>query len=266
VTLEKGKKYILIEQIRKLIHELGFKKVAGGYRLSIIYPAEAMTVDAANAFLKSLEEPPPENIFILIVTEPLDLLPTILSRCQKVSFRPIPAEKISEWLVAKRGLEEGKALTLARISEGSLGRALQMSESDFFERRQAAIFELLELPGITSDEAIERAQAFTGKAKKRGAGQEGAGNFGLMDTLVTWKSWYRDLILLGVGGPEELLINHDFSNKLKKFYKNFNIDSLIECFSVLEQAQKDLLKARNIDLLMENSLLTLKKLLAEGSG
>ena len=109
VFIEAEGRYIKIEQIRDLDHVLGFKPLVGKYRVSVIRQAETMTEEAANACLKTLEEPPPGNMLVLTVTDPRDLLPTIVSRCQKVAFRPIPAHLIKKWLVAEKRLSEGDA-------------------------------------------------------------------------------------------------------------------------------------------------------------
>ena len=103
---------------------------------------------------------------------------------------------------------------------------------------------------------------YTGRVKKKNldAPKEGAGD--IFALLSIWKTWYRDLLLMKVKGPEDLLINIDFSRKLKNISKSFRIDSLINSFLVLDQAQKDLIRARNLDLMMENTVLSLKGLIS----
>ncbi|MGD2127237.1 MAG: DNA polymerase III subunit delta', partial [Desulfobacteraceae bacterium] len=146
---------IKIEQIRNLDRTLAFKPLSGRYRVSIIRQAEAMTQEAANAFLKTLEEPPPGNILILNVTEPLDLLPTIVSRCQKVAFRPIPARLIKAWLKDRKGLVEDEASILAKISDGSLGRAIEMWESNFLAKRHESLVALTKSLRLSPEEVFE---------------------------------------------------------------------------------------------------------------
>lgn len=249
---------IKINQIRQLSRTFGFKPVSGKYRVSIIKNADRMTEEAANAFLKTLEEPPEGNILILQVKEPLDLLQTIVSRCQKVSFRPIPVQLISDWLKDRKQLDEEQALLLAKLSEGSLGRALQMGEGDFLEMRQDYLFNLIRLPGLSSDQALEMALDYTEKNKKKEL--DPSGNDGILGMLSVWKTWYRDLLLLNMGGPENLLFNVDFSHKLKSIAKNCNIKGLMNSFQVLDEAQRDILKMRNLDLVMENTVLMLRGL------
>ncbi|MDB9823422.1 DNA polymerase III subunit delta' [Deltaproteobacteria bacterium] len=249
---------IKIEQIRELNRSLNFKPVVGAYRVTIIHKAELMTEEAANSFLKSLEEPPPGNVLILKVIEPRDLLSTIVSRCQKIPFHPLSFRIVEEWLMNEMGMEEEKASLIARLSEGSLGRAVHICEGSFLEERKISLEKIIQVPMISKDEVLGMAMEYAGKNKKKDSDR-------LMDNdlpelLDIWKSWYRDLILTKVNGPAELLINADFSQKLKDLSKKFNIDNLIESFMVLDQAQRDLFRNPNLGLMMENTFLNLKKL------
>jgi len=252
---------IKIDQIRQLSRAFGFKPVSGKYRVSIIQSADRMTEEAANAFLKTLEEPPEGNILILNVKESLGLLETIVSRCQKVPFSPIPVDLIADWLIQKKQLDEEQALLLAKISEGSLGRAFNMSEGDFLERRQDYLFDLIKLPGLSSDQAVGMILEVTEKNKKQAL--DPSGYNGILGVLSVWKTWYRDLLLMTINGPEKLLVNIDFSHKLKTIAKHCNIKDLMKSFRVLDVAQRDLLRMRNLDLVMENAVLTLKGLTGE---
>jgi DNA polymerase-3 subunit delta' len=260
VSIEPAGQNIKIEQIRDLNRALSFKPVSGRYRVSLVHQAETMTAEAANSFLKTLEEPPQNNILILHVTEPLALLPTIVSRCQKVLFRPLPVKAIEQWLMDKKNMEKELASVLAKICEGSLGRAVHMCDSDFLEKRQAYLFRLLQLPGLPSDEGLEIALEYAGKGRKKDSHVLGRSNTDLFDLLSIWKTWYRDLLVMRANCPTDQLINIDFSQKLKNISKNVKIVDLINSFFVVNQAQRDLLRNRNLDLMMENTVLTLKRL------
>lgn len=244
---------IKIEQVRDLERRFAYKPVAGRYRVTVVRPAEAMTEEASNAFLKTLEEPPAGNVLILNGTDPSDLLPTIVSRCQKVVFRRIPAPAIEQWLVDQKGVHPEKAPVLARISEGSLGRALEMEESGFLEKRHEHLLSLSTLQRIPQEEAVEWASRFVKKLGKDDRQKE-------MGTLLSlWKTWYRDLLLLKVKGPEELLINVDLSHELKIAAEAFKIESLTSSLLALDQAEKDLVRFRNQELILENTVLRLKQ-------
>jgi len=242
-----------IDQIKEIEHSFAYKPLNGRYRITVVNPAEAMTGEASNAFLKTLEEPPAGNVLILNATEPSDLLPTIVSRCQKVVFRRIPTPAIERWLVDQKGVHPEKASILARMSEGSVGRALEMEESGYLEKRQEHLLSLSTLQRIPQEEALDWASRFV---KKRGKDdrQEEIGTL-----LSLWKTWYRDLLLLKVKGPEELLINVDLSRELKIAAEAFMIESLSSSLLALDQAEKDLVRFRNQELILENAVLRLKQ-------
>jgi len=259
-TVNPDGQFIKIEQIRELNHSFSFKPVSGRYRVSIIRQAESMTEEAANSFLKTLEEPPEGNILILNVTEPLDLLPTIVSRCQKVSFRPIPAPLLTKWLIDHKQATEAKAEVLARISEGSLGKALEMEDEGFFQRRQDYVSQLQSLPKLSPVELLNMAMTLSGKGKRKASEAQVKGGAGLIGPLDIWKTCYRDLLLLKMGCREERLINIDYSDQLKKLSENYRMHALIQCIMHLDRAQREVSRGRNLDLLMENTVLTLRKL------
>jgi DNA polymerase-3 subunit delta' len=254
VVLEAEGQNIKIEQVRGLERAFSFKAVAAKYRVTVVRRAETMTEEAANAFLKLLEEPPLGNILVLTVTEPLDLLPTILSRCQRVSFRPIPQALIEAWLVQNKGTEAEKARLISRMAAGSLGRALEMEESDFLEKRQDLLFSMSRVIHLSPEAVVEWALDCSGREKK----EKREAAVALM--LEVWKMWYRDLILVKAACPEKGLVNIDFSRELKNASGDFTMDDLLESFFTLDQAKRDLLRFRNLDLLVENAVLKLKRL------
>jgi DNA polymerase-3 subunit delta' len=254
---------IKIEQIRNLNRTLSFKPFSGKYRVSIIRKAEVMTDEAANSLLKTLEEPPADNVIILNVTEPLALFPTIVSRCQEVLFQPIPARDIVDWLVVNQSLEEDKAHVLAKISEGSLGKAIHMCEGEFIKKREYLISRLIQLPGLSSEEALEMALEHKRRRKEQASDEMGDGEWDLFDMLSIWKSWYRDLLLIKLDCSADFLINLDFSQKLKNISRHFKIENLIESFHMVDRSQKDLLQSRNVDIVMEHTVLSLKRLASQ---
>jgi len=257
--LEPEGQSIKIEQIRNLERRLGFMPLSGRYRVSIVRQAEAMTDEAANAFLKTLEEPPAGNILVLTVIEPLDLLPTIVSRCQKVPFVPIPAHRIEKWLMEERGVEEARASLVARLSDGSLGKALDMCDGDYLERRREYLLGVIALRGGATDEALERILEQTGRLRKKDGGMQEGAEPGVPGLLASWKTWFRDLIVVKTTGRDDAVVNRDFSDELKKASKDFTIDDLIDSLLVVDQAERDYLRFRNVDLLMENVVLRLRE-------
>ncbi|MCF8034245.1 MAG: DNA polymerase III subunit delta' [Desulfarculaceae bacterium] len=116
---------IKVEAVREAIRATGFAPFAGGVRLILIKQAGHLNPASANALLKTLEEPPPNNILVLTVSDPKELLPTLVSRCRKVNFMPLTPEQIQAEL-ERRGEAPEEARLKAGLAGGSLGRALEL--------------------------------------------------------------------------------------------------------------------------------------------
>lgn len=121
-----------VDQVREIVRKVGYHRYSGKRRVVIVDPAEAMGPSAANALLKTLEEPPEGTGFILIATQASTLLPTILSRCQRVRFTAVSGDKIAAWLDS-RGVEDPHGV--ARIAAGAPGRALALAGTGLADRR-----------------------------------------------------------------------------------------------------------------------------------
>ena len=260
VIVEPEKKTVGIEQIRDLERSLGFKPHYGRYRVTVVRDAEQMTEEASNAFLKTLEEPPSGNILVLNVIEPSRLLPTIVSRCQKVAFHPIPVSLMAPWLTANKGIENENALLLAKLSEGSLGKAIEMWENNYLEKRKDYLSKLLRFPALSDQDALQMAVDLARKGKKSSEGGEQREGGEIPLLLGLWKTWIRDLLVLKAGGAPEWLIHSDYAGPLKKASETRTIDSLLEALRLLNQAEMDLSRTRNVDLMMENLFLALRRL------
>ncbi|MEG0181177.1 MAG: DNA polymerase III subunit delta' C-terminal domain-containing protein [Terrisporobacter sp.] len=126
---------IKIAQIRNLQSDIVIKPHKK-YKIYIIDKSEKMTVEAQNALLKTLEEPPEYAIIILIANNKESLLPTIRSRCEIVKFTPIPFVEIKQYLI-NQGIDENRANLLVSFSRGSMKKALELAQSnDFYEMKE----------------------------------------------------------------------------------------------------------------------------------
>ncbi len=130
---------IRIASIRMLENRIKLSPNEGNYKIYIIENAETMVVQAANAFLKTLEEPPHDTIIILTTSKPNSLLPTILSRCQKVPFFQVPRKIIEKELEENKFLENIEAKMFARIAHGNMEKALQLAEKGTTDSRNETI-------------------------------------------------------------------------------------------------------------------------------
>ena len=154
---------IVIEQVRALIAALQLTTTVSPRKVAVIQPAEAMNHNAANALLKTLEEPAGDTVMILVSHDPRRLPATIRSRCQRIAVRPPTRESVLEWLRSEHGVDEGDAaLALDAASDSPLTALalLQEGAHDGYQALQAALRALLE-PGAELAHALQASQAPT---------------------------------------------------------------------------------------------------------
>lgn len=133
-----------IDQFRKLKATQGFGAFDGGYRITLIRDADRMTVQAANSLLKLLEEPPPGWVFFLTASDPTLLLPTLVSRCQKIRLLPFTRTAL-ESLLTEEGVSADRVSICAGLAQGSWRKALRLASADAWENR-LNLFRFLEEP------------------------------------------------------------------------------------------------------------------------
>lgn len=138
-----------IAQIREFIEEAHKPPFEAKSKIFIIHDADRMLPTSANALLKTLEEPDPDSFIILLTSRAENLLPTILSRCTKISFKPVEEEKIKAYLVQEQHPAE-KAGEVAKLSDGSVGRAIAIAKQVDFEEKRTALLDILMRRGISS--------------------------------------------------------------------------------------------------------------------
>ncbi len=237
--LEPDGNFIKIDQIRKLQRSLQYKPYEGGKKVCLIPHAEKMNEAAANAFLKTLEEPTPDTILILISTSPHLLLATVNSRCQRLKFQPLPHAVIA--MVVEERLEKGKetASRVAHLARGSLGRAHKLAEGTTLEYRDKIIKKINSLSPNDINDTFKLAEDMS-KEKDL-----------LVDTLEFLKTWYRDLLIFKEGCPSDRLINFDFLPEIERIEGKFTVTDLVEKVRIIIDTQSALQRNSNKRLTME---------------
>ena len=182
----------------------------GAYRIAIITDIDAIHERAANGFLKLLEEPGPDTIFILTTSRKELLLPTILSRCQHVAFENLSSDEITTALQTRNGLDAGLAQLVAQMSQGSYMRAVQLGQSDEFKEDRERVLKFLRY-------------AFSGPISEQlnlitEIGQ--SSHDGIRNLLKLLLSWIRDINLYQSMGEEAPLVNRDQKKHMIKFCRN----------------------------------------------
>lgn len=144
VTPEKAGAPIKVEAVRALIGYFHLSVQYGRRQIAIIEPAEGMNRHAADGLLKTLEEPPPLSLLILVSCQPARLPVTIRSRCQRVAFDPVERQEALDWL-RQRLAAPDKGAALLDLAAGAPLKALELSETDTLQQRQAVMKDLHDL-------------------------------------------------------------------------------------------------------------------------
>ena len=237
-------------QIRRLEKLLSLSPYAGGRRVAIVDSADTLHVEAANAFLKTLEEPPTGSVIILLVEREERLPDTVLSRCQKLAFRPVDRETILETLI-DRGADPEDAVAITAASRGRIGWALQALEDP----------SLLEERSEMLDEAVRVAHA--GRFERFGWAREAEGRAaGLRERylreLAVWESWWRDVLLFGSGGSEGAE-NSDREPQLREEGRLYAASEIVAFLRTLGQTREYLHANVDPQLALENLILDLPR-------
>lgn len=133
-----------VDDIREQINDtIQIRPYSANYKIYIVDEAEKMTVQAQNALLKTIEEPPAYAVILLLTTNPDGFLPTILSRCVQLKLKPLPDSMIRGYLTEKMGVSEGQSELYAAFARGNLGKAKRLAESEDFRQSYEQILNIL---------------------------------------------------------------------------------------------------------------------------
>jgi DNA polymerase-3 subunit delta' len=158
----KPRKVIPVDEARGLAEFFSKSPAVAPYRVAIIDAADDLNVNAANAVLKTLEEPPPRGVLFLVSHAPGKLLATIRSRCRRLAFHPLPEEAVAGFARRYAGADPEDALHLARMSGGAPGRALTLAAGSAIEIDEAARAIIAGLPELNEAAALALADRFRG--------------------------------------------------------------------------------------------------------
>jgi DNA polymerase-3 subunit delta' len=229
-----------IEQVRELGHRAALAPFEGPWKVFILDEADRMTLPTAQALLKTLEEPPPRTILILILANPRALPPTVLSRCQRVRFRPLTVEDATALLAARDAPAETAGL-LARLCRGQVGLVQEVDLAPLLAVRAAALA-LLEVPApglaLRLDERPPDRASVTA-------------------WLDVYWLWFRDALCLAAGADDRCLVNADRRADLAALAGRVPLGALIEAVETLKEAWLALEGNVNPRLVLEATLLRL---------
>ncbi len=239
----RGKKTIKIATMRDLQRKLQLAAVEARHKVGIISEFDAANTNAANAFLKTLEEPPGDTVLILTATEADALLDTIKSRCRVAGIRPIPTPQIQQALVTRWHVPAEQAHLLAHLANGRLGWAVNASQHpELIQKRLDQLALLHEVLGGTIVERFKHAEKLAKQPEK------------LFDLLNTWLTWWRDLLMLL--HDIDTLINVDERVVLQKLKTAWEAEQVVSSLQQTKAVLWQLERNVSIRLALENLFLT----------
>jgi len=246
-----SKAEIGIDDMKELQRIANLAPYEGKRKVFIIEHAEHMSAEAANSLLKILEESPPRVTWLLLASEERRLLPTIVSRCQRLELKPMPVEQTQQILAQRYQLDPKEADLLARLSHGCLGWALSAVENkEILEQYRLRIVKLSSLLTANLEQRFAYAQELaTQFSQERRA---------ISEIMETWIDWWRDLMLIK-GNCKNSITNVDYEMTLEKQAMVLTLSEINGFLNNLRLIKEEIFRNLNPRLAFEWLMLNLPK-------
>jgi len=251
--IEEKAKFIKIENIRNLQHSVRLSPLESDYKIFIIKEADRMNEEASNCLLKTLEEPSPNTIIILIANTMTTIKDTIRSRCQIIRFQPIPSHIIESQLTGKSDADPNKIGWISRFCNGSLANALHLLDDNHYEMNNDIVTRMTEpdMDNLAFAEEIINSYLSVGDSleEKRQI---------LKSILHCILQLYRDLLIIKVMNGHDAqqgnmsLFNAGREDSLQKHANYLTQEQIMYVIDEILESIKYIDLNLNINLLVEN--------------
>ena len=240
---------ISVDDIRRQVNEdIQIKPYQGPYKIYIIAEADLMTVQAQNALLKTIEEPPAYAVIFLLTENAEALLPTITSRCVMLKLRNIKDTLIRKYLMETMHVPDYKADMCTAFAQGNMGRAIMLASSDHFNEIREEAVQLLKYINEMDISEVTKAIKKIGTYKLE-----------INDYLDIIMIWYRDVLLYKATKDMDKVVFKDQISYIQERAKKSSYEGIELILERLEKAKTRLKANVNFDLVMELLLLTIKE-------
>ena len=240
---------ISVDEIRtQILNDISLKPYSSRYKIYIVPDAQLMNQQAQNAILKTLEEPP-EYAIIMLLTNNIDkFLPTIISRCIVLNFRPVEPLHMMDYLMAQIGVDKEKARFCTDFAQGNLGKAVRLAISpDYNEIKEDSLRLLRRIQDMDMEDIIQAVRNM-GKYK-----------LDITDYIDIMTMWFRDILMVKIANSPNKLIFKDEFSIMKKQASHVSYEGLEEILQALDKLKIRLEANVNFDIAMELMLLTVKE-------
>lgn len=240
---------VSVDDVRAQINaDVAIKPYSGPYKIYIMNEAEKMTVQAQNALLKTLEEPPEYAVILLLTTNVNSLLPTILSRCVVLNMKPVKDALIQEFLMKEVQIPDYKAQVCVAFARGNVGKAKMLAASEEFENVKEEAVTLLK---YIQDMDLSEVMAAIKKINEY--------KLDINDYLDIMAVWYRDVLLFKATNDANHLIFKDEIQYIRKRADKSTYEGIEKIIQALDTAKSRLNANVNFELTMELLLLAIKE-------
>ena len=238
-----------VEDIRAQINgDIDVKPYSSPYKVYIMNEGEKMTVQAQNALLKTLEEPPEYAVILILTTQLEALLPTILSRCVVLNMKPVSDALVKKYLMEELAVPDYKANICVAFARGNIGKAKLLASSEEFEKVKDEAITLVKY--INDMEINEIVKAIKKISEYK---------FDVNDYLDILSVWYRDVLLFKATKDVNSLIFKEEIQQIMRVSDRSTYEGIETIVGALQQAKRRLEANVNFDLTMELLLLTIKE-------
>ena len=238
-----------VEDIRTQINgDIDIKPYSSPRKIYIMNEGEKMTVQAQNALLKTLEEPPEYAVILILTTNVDELLPTILSRCVVLHMKPVTDVQVKKFLMEELGVPDYKANICVAFARGNIGKAKLLASSEEFEKVKD---EAITLAKYINDMEINEIVKAIKKISEY--------KFDVNDYLDILSVWYRDVLLFKATKDINSLIFKEEIQQIMKVSDRSTYEGIETIVNALQQAKRRLEANVNFDLTMELLLMTIKE-------
>lgn len=238
-----------VEDIRKQLNDdIVLKPYSSRYKIYIIDEAEKMNVQAQNALLKTIEEPPAYARIFLLTTNADSFLPTILSRCVRLDLKAVADDKIRRFLMEEKQVPDYQADICVAFAQGNVGKAIELAGSENFNEMKNSALQLIKrLKDIDLYEMTEAVKQITEYKLE------------ITDYFDLMMIWYRDVLLYKATADANKLVFQDQVYDIKKAASHSSYEGIENILKALEKAKARLRANVNFELVIELLLLTIKE-------
>lgn len=240
---------ISVDEIRsQIVNDISLKPYSSRYKIYIVPDAQMMNPQAQNALLKTLEEPPEYAIIMLLTTNVDKFLPTILSRCIVLNFKPVEPMDVMDYLKEQLQVDDATAKFCTDFSQGNLGKAVRLAISpEYNEIKEDAVRLLRQIDVMDMEDVISSVKSM-GKFK-----------LDITDYIDIMTMWFRDILMVKISNSPNKLIFKDEYSVLRKQASRVSYEGVEEILTAMDKLKIRLEANVNFDIAMELMLLTIKE-------